>query len=93
MDRTIVPNVSSSKQVPSVPVESRVLVNLQAEIARVGLPITVLARKLEVSEKQLQRWRSGKNVPNYASVEQFARYFEREPEWFFLDHSEDEVAA
>lgn len=73
--------------------ESRVTTNFQAEMDRVGLPHVVVARGIDVSERQITRWRNGHTIPTYDSVEKIARYFERAPEWFYADHSAEQVAA
>ena len=84
-----VPNVSGQEQ----DLENRVTANFQAEFDRLGFPVAVVARKMGVSEKQIIRWRSGENTPQYRSVERIAAFFDRDPEWFYADHSDDRVAA
>ena len=60
-------------------------------MARVGVTNTELAHGLGVSERQITNWRGGA-TPRYRFLERIARYFGREPEWFYVDRSDSEQA-
>lgn len=62
--------------------------NFLAEMARTGQPIRMVAQGLQVSERQITRWRGGQ-IPRYGFVERMAAYFGRSVEWFMADHSDD----
>lgn len=70
-----------------------VLVNLRAEIDRLGLPRTVVARRLEMTEKSLSRWYNGNGQPRWGSIVKLAALVGRDPDWFYIDHSDEEQAA
>ena len=63
--------------------------NLIAEMRRTGHTNGMVARGIEVSERQLSRWRGG-ITPQYRFVARLADYFGRTPEWFYADHGEIE---
>lgn len=82
-----------SGQAPDRNVRPPVDVNLDAEIARLELTNDAVARYLEVPERQVRRWRNGETTPSWAVVVAFARLFEREPAWFYIDHGDEPTKA
>ena len=70
------------------PAPSPVIENFRAEVERVGIPRSVIARGIGTSEIQVFRWWRGSHTPTWRSVERIAAYFGREPEWFYARHGE-----
>ena len=52
------------------------------EIERTGMTNQEVARALNVSERQVTRWRGGQE-PRYAVVVRMAKVFERPVAWFY----------
>lgn len=66
-----------------------------------GLTQREVGVALEMDARGISRWENAKVMPSNAKLAQLARFFKREPGWFFVDHemtgrkarSADEQAA
>lgn len=79
---------SQTRDIPGGPIAA----NLISEMARVGATNADVARALKVSERQVTRWRGGQE-PRYRFVALAARYFGRSPDWFYVDHHDNQKRA
>lgn len=75
------------------PDEPPIAANLRAELARTRLTIDEVARQLEVSERQVRRWRNGETTPSWPSLCGLARVFDRDPSFFYAANAAEPQEA
>lgn len=77
----------------SSPVGPPIAQNLMAEFVRTGYTVDHVAREMKISERQIRRWRNGDGNPSWTRVLDLASVFNRNPAWFYEDHSAEKEAA
>lgn len=72
--------------------KSRVATNIREAMRERGVNAAELARRLGDHERQVRRWRNGETVPGFGNLAKLAVELDREPGWFYLDHTEKAAA-
>jgi transcriptional regulator with XRE-family HTH domain len=67
--------------------------NLRRAQAEAGLKNHELAATLGLPERQITRWRHDRTTPSWAAVVALGEVLNREPAWFYGEHSEPKAAA
>lgn len=66
-----------------------VAANIEAEFERTGLTNDEVARRLEVPERNVRRWRKGETTPRWNMLVRLAEVFDRLPHWFYVPRDAD----
>jgi transcriptional regulator with XRE-family HTH domain len=75
-----------------IDMKSRIATNIREAMADAGLTSAELARRMNDHERQVRRWRNGETVPGLSNLASLASELDREPGWFYLDHSQKAAA-
>lgn len=76
---------------------NQIVMTVARNIVRARLEAGLTQREvgvaLEMDGRGISRWENGKVMPSRAKLAELAKFFKRDPGWFYTDHDDEPVAA